>query len=159
TQRGDFSKIPWDLSITSPDTGWTGWNVAPGMRLDMRLGKRASLHASARYTRIEGDIDVEALLGIEPDGRTLDRYHYRELSTWQESQSDSFVEIQAHSGSIGHKIVAGVEAGYSTTDTMFGVCGSASLDMYSPVYGTALPDPALSPVRYDVLRVGTYGID
>lgn len=66
TQHGDFSKIPWDLSIASPDAGWTGWNVAPGMRLDMGFGRHASLHASVRYTRIEGDLDLELLRGHRP---------------------------------------------------------------------------------------------
>jgi iron complex outermembrane receptor protein len=34
-QHGDFSAFPWDLSINSPDYGWTGSNVSPGLRLDL----------------------------------------------------------------------------------------------------------------------------
>src|SRR5262249_50816901 len=98
TSPRDFSKIPWDLSIASHETGWTGWNVAPGARLDMSLGRRASLHSSFRYTGIHGDLDLEALLGIEADGHTLDRYHYREISAWGETQSDSFVTSAVRTG-------------------------------------------------------------
>ena len=39
TQRGDYSQIPWDLNTASPDDGWSGWNVSPGLRLDARLGQ------------------------------------------------------------------------------------------------------------------------
>jgi iron complex outermembrane receptor protein len=58
-QRGDFSAFPWDLSINSPDSVWTGSNVSPGLRLDLPLGKRSSLHVAGRYTRIDGSIDAQ----------------------------------------------------------------------------------------------------
>src|SRR5262249_39666442 len=60
TQRGDFSQYPWDFSPASPDDGWSGGNVAPGVRLDMGLGQRSSFHVSGRYTRIDGDLDLQA---------------------------------------------------------------------------------------------------
>jgi len=127
--------------------------------LDLGLGRHASLHTSVRYTRIEGDLNLEALLGIEPDGRTLDRYHYRELSTWHETQSDTFAAFNARTGSVAHRIVTGVEAGLSTTNTQSGVGAASSIDMYAPVYGSLPADPALSPTRYDVMRAGVYGLD
>src|SRR5215470_1397028 len=33
-QRGDFSALPWDLNMASPDDDWRGWNVSGGARLD-----------------------------------------------------------------------------------------------------------------------------
>ena len=81
TQRGDFSGFPWDLSISSPDYGWTGSNVSPGLRLDLPLGERSSLHVAGRYTKIDGDIDAQGLAGLAADGRTALRYQYHEVST------------------------------------------------------------------------------
>ena len=80
TQRGDFSHMPWDLNVASPDDQWSGWSASPGVRLDARLGQRSSVHSSARYTRIGGDLDFQALAGLAPDGRTLLRYAYRSVS-------------------------------------------------------------------------------
>ena len=61
-QRGDFSEYPWDLNVNSPDDGWTGGNISPGLRLDLGLGQQTSLHVAARYTKIDGEIDAQALV-------------------------------------------------------------------------------------------------
>ncbi|HSC29871.1 MAG TPA: TonB-dependent receptor plug domain-containing protein, partial [Vicinamibacterales bacterium] len=156
TQRGDFSKIPWDLSIASPDEGWSGWNVSPGVRLDARLGQRSSAHVSARYTRIGGDLDLSGLVGVAADGRTLQRFAYREISTWQEYQSDAFVTTTTSTGRVEHRFVAGIEAGLSTTDSEIGVGAAAPLDMFAPVYTPTSAAPVLRPTQYDILRLGTY---
>jgi iron complex outermembrane receptor protein len=158
-QRGDFSFYPWDLSIAGPDDGWTGENVAPGVRFDLGLGRQSSLHLSGRYTRIDGDLDLQALIGLAADGRTALRYHYREISTWDEYQTDAFAATTARTGPIEHKLAAGVEAGLSTADIRVGIGPAAPLDIYNPVYGPPPPDPALSPTRYDVTRVGLYATD
>lgn len=159
TQRGDFSKIPWDLSPAGPDDGWTGRDVAPGVRLDARLGDAASLHVAARYTRIDGDIDVQALLGLAPDGHTLNRYHYREISVWDEYQTDSFATFTARTGTLEHQFVAGIEAGLSQTSSEIGVGDAPPLDLYAPQYGPAPPELSLAPTRFDVGRLGLYATD
>ena len=80
-QRGDFSGVPWDLSINSPDPLWNGSNLSPGVRLDLPLGERSSLHLAGRYTKVEGDIDAQGLAGLAADGRTALRFQYNEVST------------------------------------------------------------------------------
>jgi iron complex outermembrane receptor protein len=156
TQHGDFSKIPWDLNTASPDDGWSGWNASPGVRLDARLNERSSLYVSGRYTRIGGDIDIQGLAGLAADGRTLNRYAYREISTWNEYQSDGFVTTAFDTGPLAHRLVAGIEAGLSTTDSEIGIGGAPPLDMHDPVYGPKPAEPALLPTRYDVSRFGAY---
>ena len=151
-QRGDFSAYPWDLSAASPDDGWSGGNVSPGVRLDVRLGPRTSLHVAGRYTRIDGDIDLQALAGVSPDGNTALRYHYREISIWDEYQSDAFATTTARTGGNQHRLVAGIETGLSTTDSQIGVNPAAPLDIDDPIYGPQPPPPPLSPVRFDVTR-------
>lgn len=156
TQQGDFSRIPWTLNVASPDDRWSGWNVSPGARLDARLGTRASLHASARYTRIGGDLDVQTLLGIADGGRAVNRYAYREISRWDELQSDTFAVIRLTTGRLAHTFVSGFEAGRSTTDSLIGTGPAAPLDLDGPTYAARAPAPSLSPIRYDVLRLGAY---
>ena len=158
-QRGDFSQYPWDLSVASPDDGWTGGNVAPGVRLDVALGQQTSLHAAARYTRIDGDIDVQGLIGVSPDGSTALRYHYREVSKWDEYQSDAFATTIVRTGRVEHGLVGGIEAGFSTTDSQIGVGPAAPLDIHNPVYGPQPPVPVMAPTRFDVTRVGLYATD
>ncbi len=158
-QRGDFSAYPWDLSIAAPDDGWSGGNVAPGVRLDMGLGKESSLHVAARYTRIDGELDADALIGLAPDGRTALRYHYKEQSVWDEYQADAFVTTTARTGGIEHRLVGGVEAGVSVTDSEIGIGPAADLETYDPIYTPSPSEPVLSPTRFDVTRVGLYATD
>ena len=158
-QHGDFSQWPWNLSIAAPEDGWTGSNVAPGVRLDVALGRRSSFHVAGRYTRIDGDLDLQALAGLSPDGRTALRYHYREISTWDEYQSDAFATTTARTGAIDHRLVGGIEAGLSAADSQIGIGPAAPLDIYQPVYGPPPSVPDLLPTRYDVTRVGVYAVD
>jgi len=159
TQRGDFSAIPFDFSAAGPDDGWSGRNIAPGARVDVRVSDRTSFHAAGRFTRIDGDLDVEALLSLAPDQRTATRYHYREISTWNEYQGDAFASLVRSTAGIDHRLVAGVESGFSTTDSQIGVGAATSVDIFAPIYGPTPSDMPLSPVRYDVTRVGVYASD
>ena len=156
TQSGDFSNIPWNLNTASPDDQWSGGNVSSGLRLDARLNRRSSLHASARYTRIDGDIDLQAVAGLGADGRTANRYAYREISTWDEYQSDTFIATAVTSGPVQHSLVTGVEAGLSTADRQIGIGSAPSLELFSPVYAPKPASPVMQPTRYDVIRAGVY---
>ena len=158
TQRGDFSGFPWDLNISSPDYGWTGGNVSPGLRLDLELGKRSSLHVAGRYTRIDGEIDVQGLTALAPDGRTALRFQYHEVSTWDEYQSDTFAATTVSTGPVEHRIVAGLEAGLSTADSVIGIGPATPLDIFDPLYPPQ-PEPAARPTQYDVSRLGVYAVD
>ena len=157
-QRGDFSGLPWDLSINAPDPGWTGSNVSPGLRLDLALGSRTSLHAAGRYTKIDGDIEGQGLAALAPDGRTAFRYQYHEISTWHEYQTDTFVATSGRTGRVEHRVVVGVEAGLSRADTQIGVGVASPLDIFNPDYAPQ-PEPAAGFTGYDVSRLGMYVID
>jgi len=159
-QHGDFSGYPWDLSVNSPDEpyGWTGGNVSPGLRLDLELAERSSLHVAGRYTRIAGDINGQGLASLAPDGRTANRFQYHEVSTWHEWQTDTFASTIVRSGGIDHRLVGGVEVGLSTTDSRIGIGAAALLDIFNPVYSPA-PEPIMRPTRFDVVRLGVYATD
>jgi iron complex outermembrane receptor protein len=159
-QAGDFTDYPWDLNVNSPESpfGWTGSNVSPGVRLDLDVGRRSSLHIAGRYTRINGDINVQSLGAIAADRRTVGRFQYRERSTWHEFQTDSFAAVTVRTGRIEHRLVAGVEAGLSTADSRIGIGAAAPLDVSNPVYADTA-EPVSQPTRYDVTRLGVYGRD
>jgi iron complex outermembrane recepter protein len=155
-QRGDFSRLPWDLNVAGPDDGWRGWNVSGGLRLDTQLSPRMSLHVAGRYTTIDGDIDGQGLAGLAPDGRTATRFHYDEKSVWKEYQSDTFATFEAATGSVGHRLTAGFEGGLSTTDSEIGIGASPSLDIHAPVYAPHPPEPAAQPISNEIGRLGAY---
>ena len=157
-QRGDFSGLPWDLGFSGPEYGWTGSNISPGLRLDLNLGRQTSLHVAGRYTKIDGDIDAQGLIGLAADGRTANRFQYHEISTWHEYQSDTFVATTARTGRLEHRIVTGIEAGLSTADSMIGVGAASTLDIFNPQYSNQ-PEPVGRPTRYDVNRLGVYAVD
>lgn len=155
-QRGDFSALPWDLNMASPDDAWDGSNVSGGLRLDSDLSARTSLHVAFRYTKIDGALDLQALLALSGDGRTAQRFLYKEESEWSEYQSDTFLLKGFATGAVGHRLVAGVEAGYSTTDSLIGTRSAPSLDLHAPVYGPRPATPALAPTDFDTPRFGAY---
>ena len=157
-QRGDFSDLPWDLGFSGPEYGWTGSNISPGLRLDLNLGRQTSLHVAGRYTKIDGDINGQGLIGLAADGRTANRFQYHEVSTWHEYQSDTFVATTARTGRLEHRIVTGIEAGLSTADSMIGVGAASTLDIFNPQYSNQ-PEPVARPTRYDVNRLGVYAVD
>jgi iron complex outermembrane receptor protein len=159
-QRGEFSGFPWDLSVNSPDDpyGWTGGNLSPGARLDVQLSDRSSLHVGGRYTKIDGEINGQGLASLAADGRTANRFQYHEVSTWHEYQTDSFAAATVRTGRIEHRLVGGLEAGFSTTDSEIGIGAAAPLDIFAPVYPPP-PEPVMRPTRFDVLRLGAYAID
>jgi iron complex outermembrane receptor protein len=159
TARGDFSSTPWDLNPASPDDGWEGSNVSPGVRFDARLGDRTTLHIASRYTGIDGDLDFHSILPLAADGRTLPRIRYREISEWREYQSDGFLTTTTRWMGMDHSVVFGVEAGLSTTDSEIGISLGTPLNLFAPVYGPAGPDPALASTDYDTSRLGTYVLD
>ena len=159
-QAGDFTGYPWSLNVNSPESpyGWTGSNVSPGVRLDLEVGGRSSVHVAGRYSKIDGDINGQGLAALDADGHTADRFQYHELSTWHEFQTDSFVATSTRTGRIEHRIVGGVEAGLSTADSHIGIGQAAPLDIFNPVYPPP-PEPASQPTRYDVTRLGVYALD
>ena len=118
-QRGDFSEFPWDLSVSSPDDpyGWTGSNFSPGVRLDLGIDDRTSLHVAGRYTKIDGEINGQGLASLAADGRTANRFQYHEISTWHELQTDTFAATTFRTGRLEHRLVGGMEAGLSKTDS------------------------------------------
>jgi iron complex outermembrane receptor protein len=156
TQAGDFGAIPWELNMASPDDAWRGWNASGGLRLDTQLSERASLHAAARYTWIDGDLDVQAFAALLPDGRTAARFLYREKSEWGEYQTDVFATLALGDGRVRHRLVLGMEAGLSTVDSEIGTAPAPPLDIYEPVYGPRPQEPALSPSGSDLWRFGVY---
>ena len=159
-QRGDFSEFPWDLSVSSPDDpyGWTGSNFSPGVRLDLGIDDRTSLHVAGRYTKIDGEINGQGLASLAADGRTANRFQYHEISTWHELQTDTFAATTFRTGRLEHRLVGGMEAGLSKTDSEIGVGAAAPLDVFDPVY-PAPAEPPLRPTRFDVLRLGVYATD
>lgn len=154
TQHGNFSRLPWDLSVGSPEAGWSGWNLSPGVRLDLRMGVQTSLHSAFRYTRIGGNIDLGAPLSLAGDSRTLSRFCYIERSTWDEWQSDTVIATVRRTGGLEHKLVVGTEAGLSKADGLIGAGPAEPIDIYQPVYSQLPPPSALQPTRYDVVRLG-----
>lgn len=157
-QRGDFSGYPWDLNANAPDERWVGSNVSPGLRYDVALGATSSLHVAARYTRIDGDIEGQGLVGLAADGRTALRFQYDEASTWDEYQGDTFAVTTFRTGPLAHRLVAGVELGFSSADRAIGSGPATPIDILTPTYPPQAV-PAARLTRYDVARAGAYASD
>ena len=136
---------------------WTGSNISPGLRLDLNLGPQTSLHVAGRYTKIDGDINAQGLIGLAADGRTANRFQYHEISTWHEYQSDTFVATTARTGRLEHRIVTGIEAGLIRRQHDRRRGGVDAGHLQSAAFQPA--EPVARPTRYDVNRLGVYAVD
>ncbi len=157
-QRGDFSGYPFSLNVNAPDQGWVGSNVSPGLRYDVAIGDAASLHVAGRYTRIDGAINGQGLVGLAPDGRTALRLQYDESSEWHEYQGDAFAALSFRTGRLAHRVVTGVEMGLSRADRSIATGPATPLDIQAPAY----PPQATAVARLssnDVFRAGVYASD
>jgi iron complex outermembrane receptor protein len=156
TPSGDLSIFPRGLNVASPDDSWRGWNASGGLRLDVRFSDAAELHVAGRYTRIDGDLDFHGPAGVDQSAGLLLRFAYRELSRWDEYQSDSFAVFKLGRGRVQHRLVAGVEAGLSQYDSQQGAGGAQPIALRNPVYPPRSAPPALRSLGSDILRLGSY---
>jgi iron complex outermembrane recepter protein len=154
--QGDFSGLPWDLNVASPDDGWTAWNASGGLRLDSQLSEKTSVHVSARYTKIAVVAEFQNVAGLQADGRTLRRNIYGQDSDWDESHGDAFVETLVATGPVRHRVVAGTEVGVSSNDTAIGLGPAPSIDLFDPVYAPRPPAPAMPVSATKAVRLGLY---
>jgi iron complex outermembrane receptor protein len=156
TPSGDLSIFPRGLNVASPDDSWRGWNLSGGLRLDVRFSNAAELHAAARYTRIDGDLDFHGPAGVDQAAGLLLRFAYREISRWDEYQSDSFAVLALGKGRVRHRLVTGVEAGLSRYDSQLGAGAATPIALHDPVYDPKGAPPTLRRAGSDTVRLGTY---
>lgn len=102
---------------------------------------------------------------LDADERTLYRYPYDYFQNWHDFAVDTRIEAAFRTGEVEHQLVAGVDvfrktyhASYATIDFSDPTgAGYIPLDLFTPVYGTPIPDmPSIGAFDEKTNTTGLY---
>lgn len=99
--------------------------------------------------------------GLEADDRTLDRYTAAADEMVNALTLDNQIAGAFRTGPVGHTVIAGVDYQNTRQTEIAGFGGPvAPIDLFHPVYGAAISDPATTfDVRLKLQQTGVYGQD
>ncbi|PMB30724.1 TonB-dependent siderophore receptor [Fischerella thermalis CCMEE 5319] len=141
-------KIPRDRYVSEPSDQGQYEALTLGYDFQHRFSDNWEIRNAFRF--VDFNIDRQAVfsLGLDPDGRTLNRRFQSPNFGELVYNLDTYVVGKFNTGSIKHEIVAGVNF-FRRDSTLAGFNRNAApIDLFNPVYGQPLGDVI---ARYDNL--------
>jgi iron complex outermembrane receptor protein len=152
--------IPFSRFLGEP--GWEGETTeryAIGYEFDHRFNDWLKIRQNLRYTHLENDRQYLQAVGALVNERLLNRrYTVRAISN-DGLAADTSLQIDASTGGIQHKITAGVDYLWGSSNWLEQSGSASQIDIFSPVYGTPVNTTAytsLSIQDIDADQVGLY---
>ncbi|MBE2215117.1 MAG: TonB-dependent siderophore receptor [Opitutaceae bacterium] len=153
-------KVRSSLWVGEPGANLAGErNYQGGLEFAHRFSSDVTLRQNLRYDYYNQEwFDMLYPGYLSEDQRTLYRYPYDYFQSWHDFAADTRLEIAFDTASLQHNLVAGFDlyrkeyhATYATVDwdPATGV-DFIGIDLYDPVYGTAIPEmtaPGVSDTR------------
>ncbi|MFQ4144493.1 TonB-dependent siderophore receptor [Chlorogloeopsis sp. ULAP02] len=133
-------KIPRDRYVSEPSDQGQYEALTLGYDFQHRFSDNLEIRNAFRF--VDFNIDRQAVfsLGLDPDGRTLNRRFQSPNFGELVYNLDTYVIGKFNTGSIKHEIVAGVNL-FRRDSTLAGFNRSAApIDLFDPVYGQPLGD-------------------
>ncbi len=115
-----------------------------GYDFDYRLGGGWSVHQSLRYTDLTMQYNTVYGGGFQPDLRTLNRYTYLVDSAASNVAVDTRARYKGTLGAVDHDVLIGIDYFKARDNSAVGFGNAPPLDLYAPVYGQPVTDPALA---------------
>jgi iron complex outermembrane receptor protein len=125
------------------------------------LGDGWAFHQNSRYMRTTTSYRSVYGYGLDPDLVTLNRFTASADEVVDALTLDNQVIGGFHTGPVSHSVIAGVDYQQTHQTEVAGFGGPvASLNIFAPVYGAAIPDLATTfNVRLNLEQTGVYGQD
>lgn len=120
----------------------TAWDM--GYDVNYRFDDAWSVHEELRYTDLSMHYNTVYGGGFQADLRTLNRYTYLVDSAAHNLTVDTNAQWKGATESIDHDVLLGVDYTTARDDSAVGFGNAPSLDLYAPVYGQPVTDPAIS---------------
>jgi iron complex outermembrane receptor protein len=127
-----------------------------GYEFEHRFDDTFTVRQNLRYGHVDGDWRQTYGLGLQADGRTLNRYSYesrRESSTFQ---VDTQLQTRFATGAVQHTLLTGVDYGRATFDNVQNGATGTPIDVYAPVYGRVVRD--LAPLSNELQTRDQLGV-
>ena len=125
------------------------------------LGGGWTFHQNTRFMRIETSYRSVYSYGLEADNRTLDRFTAATDEAVDALTLDNQITGTLNTGPITHSVIVGVDYQHTgqTEAAGFG-SGVGPIDIFNPVYGSPVTDPAISfNIRLNLEQTGVYAQD
>jgi iron complex outermembrane receptor protein len=125
------------------------------------LGDGWAFRQNLRYMQTSTSYRSVYSYGLEPDLVTLDRYTAAADELVSALTLDNQITGGFHTGPIGHSVIFGVDYQSTRQTEIAGFGGPVTpINLFAPVYGAAIPDPAVTfNVRLHLEQTGVYGQD
>jgi iron complex outermembrane receptor protein len=125
------------------------------------LGDGWSFHQNTRYMRITTDYESVYQYGLAADDRTLERSVAVAKEGVDNLTLDNQITGALKTGPVSHNLVFGVDFQHTGQTEAAGFGGTVGgLDIFDPVYGSAVTPPATSfSVRLNLEQTGVYAQD
>ncbi|MCB4825284.1 TonB-dependent siderophore receptor [Roseicella aerolata] len=127
-----------------------------GYEFEHRFNDTFTVRQNLRYGHVDGDWRQTYGLGLQPDGRTLNRYSYESRRESSAFQVDTHLQSRFATGPLQHTLLAGLDYSRATFDNIQNGATGTPLDLYAPVYGRVVRN--LAPLSNDLQTRDQLGV-
>jgi iron complex outermembrane receptor protein len=127
-----------------------------GYEFEHRFNDTFTVRQNLRYGHVDGDWRQTYGLGLQPDGRTLNRFSYESRRESSAFQVDTHLQSRVATGPLQHTLLAGLDYSRATFDNIQNGATGTPLDLYTPVYGRVVRN--LAPLSNDLQTRDQLGV-
>jgi len=132
---------------------------AVGYDYTHKFSDSLSFSSNAKYSKYRENSKVIYGAALEADNRTVDRYSFPYMENVESFAIDNRLDGTFTSGSVTHKVLAGIDYRDVKNFAQYGFDMASSIDLYNPVYSDAssIVTPAWNPYNdQDLKQTGLY---
>jgi iron complex outermembrane receptor protein len=131
-----------------------------GYEFEHRFNDTFTVRQNLRYGAVDGDWRQTYGLGLQADGRTLNRYSYESIRSSSTFQVDTQLQSRFATGPLHHTVLTGIDYARARFDNVQNGATGTPLDLYAPVYGRVVRNlGALSNQLQTRDQLGLYAQD
>ncbi|WP_236020287.1 TonB-dependent siderophore receptor [Sabulicella rubraurantiaca] len=119
-----------------------------GYEFEHRFNDVFTVRQNLRYGHVDGDWRQTYGLGLQPDGRTLNRFSYESRRASSTFHVDTQLQSRFVTGPLEHTLLAGLDYSRTTFNNVQNGATGTPLDLYAPVYGRVVRN--LAPLSNDL---------
>lgn len=134
---GAFGQPNPKVNIGGKDNRWERKNKMIGYEFEHQFNETWKLQQNLRYSELDRDETNVFPLGLQADGRNVERVFYPRSSFWSGLLVDTRLQSEFKTGDMSHNVLIGVDYSKSRTTDRYPnqITAMPDLDLYNPGYG------------------------
>lgn len=145
-----------DFNRFERDQWAVGWDVSH------EFSDNLTFQSNTKWSSYDESSRVIYGAGLQADNRTLNRYSFPYVEKVTSFATDNRISAKLETGSITHKVLAGVDYRSVDNKSAYGFAVASTIDIFNPVYNVGtLANPAATIPFSDILlkQTGVYAQD